>query len=324
MTRDGTSTTMAAGDWARLIVLSLLWGGSFFFVGVAVDDLPPFTIVTLRVGLAALALHVYLLLRGQRIPADPHLWAAFAGMGFLNNLVPFSLIVWGQTQIASGLASILNATTPLFVVLVAHALTDDERLSPGRGAGVVIGFAGVVLMIGPEALAGIGVNVLAQLACLAAALSYAFAGVFGRRFKRMGVRPVQTAAGQVTASTVMLVPLALAVDRPWALALPGAEIWLAVAALALASTALAYILYFRILGTAGATNILLVTFLVPVSAILLGTLILGERLEPKHFVGMALIGLGLAAIDGRPLRALRNTVTGKAGARGADGPSSPR
>lgn len=303
-----TGPAMGPLEWAMLIALSVLWGGSFFFVEVAVGALPPFTIVALRVGLAALALHIVLRARGLRMPGGRRLWAAFFGMGFLNNLVPFSLLVWGQTQIASGLASILNATTPLFTVLVAHILTHDERLTGGRVAGVVIGLAGVAVMIGPEALHGLQADVLGQIACLGAALSYAFATVFGRRFSRMGVAPLQTATGQVTASTVMLLPIALLADRPWTLAMPSMAVWAAVIGLALLSTALAYILYFRILATAGAANISLVTFLVPISAILLGALVLGERLAPVHFAGMALIGLGLAAIDGRSLGWIRRRV----------------
>ncbi len=259
----------------------------------------------LRVGIAALALNAAVLAMGLRMPSDRHTWGALFGMGFLNNLVPFCLIVWGQTHIASGLASILNATTPLCTVVVAHFLTNDEKMNAGKLAGVVIGLAGVVLMIGPEALHGLGIDVVAQLAVLGAAIAYAFAGVFGRRFRRMGIAPLITATGQVTASTLMLAPVALVVDHPWTLPMPSAEVWGAIVGLALLSTALAYILYFRILATAGATNLLLVTFLIPISAILLGATLLGERLAPEHFAGMALIGLGLAAIDGRPLTLLR-------------------
>ncbi len=290
--------TMAPLEWALLVTLSLLWGGSFFFVGVVVEALPPLTIVVLRVGLAALALNVIVLAMGLRMPTERRTWAAFLGMGLLNNLIPFTLIVWGQSHIASGLASILNATTPLFTVIIAHLLTDDERMTGARLAGVVIGFAGVALMIGPDALQGLGANLIAQLAVLGAAISFAFAGVYGRRFQRMNLAPLITASGQVTASTVMLIPLALLIERPWSLPMPGAEIWGAVLGLALLSTALAYVLYFRILATAGATNLLLVTFLIPISAILLGASILGEQLEPRHFGGMGLIGLGLAAIGG--------------------------
>ena len=223
-------------------------------------------------------------------------------MGLLNNAIPFSLIVWGQTHIASGLAAILNASTPLFTVVAAHLLTFDERLTGKRLAGVLIGFAGVVTMIGPAALRGLGSDILAQVAILCAAVSYAGAGIFGRRFNRMGVPPLATATGQVTASTLVLLPVALVVDRPWTLAIPNATVWGAVLGLALLSTSLAYVLYFRILASAGATNLLLVTFLIPLSAILLGGLILGEHLAPRHDVGMALIGCGLAAIDGRLLR----------------------
>lgn len=203
------------------------------------------------------------------------------------------------------LKAMLNATTPLFGVLVAHLFTRDERLTPLRFAGVAVGFAGVAAMIGGKAVAALGGDVLAELAILGAAFSYALAGVYGRRFAARGVPPMAVATGQVSASTLILLPLALAVDRPWALAAPSAATVGAVLALALACTAIAYILYFRILATAGATNILLVTFLVPVSAIVLGALVLGERLQPVHFLGMAMIGAGLAAIDGRLFRAWR-------------------
>ena len=297
--------SLGALEWALLGGLSILWGGSFFFVEVAIATLPPLTLVALRVALAAAALHVVLVATGRRLPRDRTVWAAFFAMGLLNNAIPFSSIAWAQTHVASGLAAILNATTPLFTIVVAHVWTRDERLIPGRLGAVAIGFAGVVVMVGADALGGAGTHTFAQLAVLGAALAYACAGVFGRRFAALGVAPVAAAAGQLTASSVVLVPMALVADRPWALAAPPLETWGAVLGLALASTALAYALYFRILATAGATNLLLVTLLIPVSAIALGTALLGERLAGHHGVGMALIGLGLAAIDGRPLRALR-------------------
>ncbi len=303
-----SNRSMGLIEWSLLITLSILWGGSFFFIGIAVLALPPFTIVVLRVGLAAIALNVIVRAMGLSMSMDRRVWAAFFGMGLLNNMIPFSLIVWAQTHIASGLASILNATTPLFTVIVAHFLTKDERLNGWRFTGVVVGFTGVVLIIGPEALQGLGTNIVAQTTILAAALSYAFAGIFGRRFRAMGIAALVTATGQLTASAVMMIPLAIVVDRPWMLPMPSLEIWGAVLGLVLLSTALAYILYFRVLATAGATNVLLVTFLIPVSAILLSTTILGERLEPKHFTGMGIIGLGLAIIDGRALAFLRRVV----------------
>ncbi len=294
--------TMGGREWAMLLVLAVLWGGSFFFNGVAVRELPSFTLVWLRVAVAAATLLLVLRLLGQHMPTEGRVWAAFFGMGLLNNVLPFVLIVWGQHHIASGLASILNATTPLFTVLVAHLLTPDEKLTPLKLAGVATGLTGAVFMVGPVALGGLGGGVTAQLACLAGALTYAFAGIFGRRFKRMGVAPIATAAGQVCASTVL--PLMLLVDRPWTLAMPHAASWAAVLGVGLLSTALAYVLYFRILAAAGATNLLLVTFLIPVSAILLGVFVLGETLLPRHLGGMTLIGAGLACIDGRLPRLL--------------------
>ncbi len=290
---------MGPTDWSLLAALSILWGGAFFFVGVALRDFPPLTIVAMRVALAALALCGLLRILGLPMPRDRRTWGAFFGMGALNNLIPFCLIVWGQTQIASGIASVLNATTPLFGVVVAHFLTSDEKMTGNRLAGVAVGFAGVVAMIGPSMLNGLGDRLLPQLAVLAAALSYSFAGIFGRRFKSMGVSPLVTATGQVTASTLMLAPVALLADRPWTLPMPGAAAWGAVIGIALLSTALAYVIFFRVLASAGATNLMLVTFLIPVSAILLGWLFLGERLAARHGIGMALIAAGLAAIDGR-------------------------
>lgn len=294
--------SMGFREWVMLITLSLLWGGSFFFVEVAVTDLPPLTIVLLRVALAAIALWIFAILVGLRPPTSPAIWLAFFTMGLINNVIPFSLLVWGQTHIASGLASILNATTPLFTVIVAGIFLADERITLAKLAGVGFGLIGVTLMIGPEALGGFSSNVLAQLAVLGTAISYSFAGVYGRRFKAMGLNPIILAVGQVTASSLILLPVVFYFEPPQYLTLPGIDIIFSIIALGIFSTALAYILYFRILAAAGATNLMLVTFLVPVSAILLGSMVLGEVLLPIHFAGMALIGCGLIAIDGRMLK----------------------
>ena len=297
--------TMTPLEWALLVALATLWGGSFFFNAVAVAALPPFTIVAVRVTLGGMFLLVALKATGGKLPRDGRTWRAFAIMGFLNNVIPFSLIVWGQSQIASGLASILNATTPMFTVLVAHWLTDDERMTPLRVGGIVVGFLGVTAMIGGDALSHAGTHLLAELAVVAASLSYAFSVVFGRRFSRQGLAPLATATGQMFASAAMMIPLALVIDRPWTDALPAAQVLGALVALGLLSTALAYVIYYRILATAGSVNLMLVTLLIPVAAILLGALILGERLSANHFAGMAAIALGLAAIDGRPFARLR-------------------
>ena len=298
---------MTPREWSMLLALAMLWGGSFFFNAVAVREVPVFTVVLCRVALAAVLLLAVLRLQGRAMPRGRRIWTAFFCMGLLNNAVPFSLIVWGQQHIASGVASVLNAATPLFTVILAHVLTRDERMTGGRLAGVLIGLAGVAVMIGGDALADLGVDVAAQAMCLAGALSYAFAGIYGRRFRAMGIDPIVTAAGQVAASTLILLPPVLVIDRPWTIPAPGPAAILALVGLAAISTALAYVLYFRILATAGASNLLLVTFLIPVSAILLGILFLGEALLPRHVAGMALIGAGLAAIDGRIWRAVRAT-----------------
>jgi drug/metabolite transporter (DMT)-like permease len=297
---------MGGVEWALLIGLSILWGGAFMCARVAVQEVPPFTVVFARVALAALAL--MLAMRLMRLSFAPALarWPQFLVMGVLNNIIPFSLLFYGQTQIAAGLASILNATTPLFSVLVAHLLTRDEKATGLKIAGVLAGFGGVAMMMGPYALAGSTANLWAQFACLGAAVSYAFAGVYGRRFK--GLPPLATAAGQVSASALMMLPVMLIHDRVLELSMPSLAAVAAIMALALLGTALAYIIFFEILKRSGATNVMLVTLLVPVSAILLGALVLGEALLPRHFAGMAGIALGLALIDGRAIRAFRRSV----------------
>lgn len=296
---------MALSVWISLLSLSVLWDGSFFFAKVAITELGPFTVVFARVGFAALALGIVLATTAGRLFRAEAPWRAFFGMGFLNNVLPFSLIFWGQTEIASGLASILNATTPLFTLVVAHVLTADEKINRTKVAALLAGLAGATMLVGPDVLVG-GAGLWGQLACLGAALSYAFAGVYGRRFRALGVTPLEAAAGQVTASAVLILPIMLVVEQPWLLpTVPTPAVWAALGGLALLSTALAYVLYFRILAAAGATNLLLVTFLIPITAILLGAVVLNEQLEPRHFAGMALIGVGLALIDGRIVGLLR-------------------
>lgn len=292
---------MSTLAWSLLVLLSFLWGGSFFFVGIAIAEVPPLTLVAARVGLAAAMLWAALPLLGIAPPRGGRAWRAIAAMGLLNNAIPFALIVWSQRTLPSGLAAILNATTPLWTVLVAHLATREERATPAKVTGALLGFGGVAAMMGADMAGGAAAAGWATLAMLAATLSYACAGVFGRRFGAMGIAPMQAALGQVTASAAMMLPAAIVMERPWALSAPSAATLAAILGLALFSTALGYALYFRILALAGAVNLLLVTFLVPVSAILLGTTVLDEALEPRHLLGMALIGAGLAAIDGRPL-----------------------
>jgi drug/metabolite transporter (DMT)-like permease len=298
-----------------LLLLSVLWGGSFFFVEVALTDLPPLTLVAARLGLAALAMLLALRLGGGRLGWSGRLWAAFAVMALLNNVLPFTLLVSAQRDITGSLAAILNATTPLWTVLVAHVATSDEKATFWKLAGVLTGLAGVAVVVAPDALGGLGDSLPAQLACLAAALSYALAGLFGRRFKHMGAAPLQTATGQVVAGTLIMIPIALSVEAPWTLATPAPATLASVAALAVLSTGLAYLVYFRLLASAGATNLLLVTLLIPVTATLLGALVLGEALTAFQGLGMGLIALGLAAVDGRLPRRLTRR---RAGAKPVD------
>lgn len=293
---------MGAYEWVLLFALSALWGGSFFLAKVAVAEVPPLTLVFYRVSIAALALLVYLGLRGITIPGGTGVWSGFLIMGLINNVVPFSLLFWGQERMDAGLASILNATMPIFTVLVAHRLTTDEKITSGKLVGVLLGFAGVAVMLGGGFSGSAAIPPVAMLAVLGAALSYAFASVFGRAFRKLGVKPAQVAFGQLTASSVLMVPVVLLWNPVPDPSLISVDAALAVLALALVSTALAYILYFRILSSGGAVNISLVTLLVPVTAILLGALFLGERLPWQAWVGMGLIGFGLVAIDGRLFR----------------------
>jgi drug/metabolite transporter (DMT)-like permease len=286
-------------------MLAVLWGTSFFFSKVALAELPPFTLVVGRFGVAALALLAAVRVSGHRMPRSPRLWAGFFVLGALNSFIPFGLIAWGQVQLTSGLASILNATTPLFTALVAHAW-GDERLTANRLAGVLVGLAGVCVLIGPGALRSLGLHTLAELAIVGAAVSYAFAGTYGRRFRALpSAVPV---AGMMTTAALMALPVSLVMDRPWTLTV-GARTWGALLGLALLSTALGFVLYFRLLATAGATNVMLVTLLMPVIALLLGSALLGETVTAAALAGMALIVAGLLAIDGRALTLVR-TVAG--------------
>ncbi len=290
---------MSPTAWGLLIALALLWAGSFFFVEVAVRRMPPIVVVTCRVLLGAVALYGYVRVRGIAMPADARIWGMLVVMGALNNALPFTLIAWAQSGIESGVAAILNATTPLFTVLLAHMLTRDERLTRNRAVGVVVGFLGVALLIGPGALGGLRADSLHQLAVLAAACFYGLAGLYGRRLK--GLDPAVAATGMLAGSTLMMTPLALAsgIGSLQAITL---ELAAALIGLGTLSTALAYVLYFRILALAGATNLLLVTFLIPPGAILLGAAFLGERPLLSALAGMVVIFLGLALIDGRLVR----------------------
>ncbi len=295
-------------DWTLMLLLALFWGGSYFWAALALRELPPFTIVSLRLVMGAAVLVAYVLVRGDSLRLSPSLWRDIFIMGFLNLFLPFCLVTYGQKPIGSGLAAIFNATAPLFAVVVAHIATRDERLNLRKFCGVLFGIAGVTIVVGVSALRGLGLQVLAQLAVLCGALSYGCAAVYARRFRNYPSHIIAT--GQIVAAAVMSVPVALMVDQPWSLPEPGTMTVFAVLMLGLLSTAITPLLYFAILKSVGATNAIVVTFLAPVSALLLGIIILGEAFTAQQAGGMLLIGLGLAAIDGRPLLRLKAALSG--------------
>jgi drug/metabolite transporter (DMT)-like permease len=292
---------MSFADWLMLVALSLLWGGSFFLNKIAVAEVPPLAVALARVAIAAVILLAIAASRGE-LRMLVGAWPAFLALGLVNSALPFALIAWSQTHIASGLASILNATTPLFALLAANAVTRDDKLTRGRAVGLVFGLIGVATMVGPGALSGFGLHVAGEFACLVAAALYGAGSVYARRFSAYA--PHALAAGQTAAATLLLLPPTLLAPQSLNILPPSAGAMAALFALGAFSTALAYLLYFRVLARAGATNTSLVTFLIPVSAILLGAVLLGERLEPHQFAGMAAIAVGLIAIDGRVAQGL--------------------
>jgi drug/metabolite transporter (DMT)-like permease len=295
---------MTRGDWAILVVLALIWGAAFFFIHVAVAHVAPLTYVGLRLSIAAVGLLAWMRWKGEKLSLPLPVWGAILLLALLNNVVPFALFGWAQQHIASGLASILNATTPIWGVVVAHIATSDEKITPAKLIGVVVGFVGVATMIGPDLLTS-GESIVPQLACIAASLCYALAGVWARRFRPMGLKPLKVATAQLLVGALVMTPVSLTVAEPWIGGSPSLAALGAITVLALACTALGYVLYFRLIDSAGATNATLVTLLVPPIAILLGALFLGEVLNGTQFLGFAFTALGLAVIDGRLIAAVR-------------------
>ena len=300
------SPRMGLSEWGMLLLLALIWGGSFLFSRIAVLEVPPLTLVFYRVAIAAFVLNMFLVFSRNKGGNPDRLWTRFAVMGLLNNIIPFSLIFYGQQEIGAGLAAIVNAMTPIWTILIAHVFTADERLNANRIVGVALGFAGVALLIGLDSVDGLSGTAWGQIAVLGATISYGCASVYGRTFQ--DVAPMQTARGQLTASAILMLPVAAIADQFWTLPIPSAAAIWSVLLLAIVCTAIAYILFFTILARAGATNISLVTLLVPVSAVILGALILDETFAGRHLAGMTLIMLGLMVVDGRAIHwVLRRT-----------------
>lgn len=296
---------MSTRAWAELLLLSLIWGTVFFAIAVAQREIGPVTVVLHRVGWGAAILWLVAWARRLAFPRDLRLWGAFLVMGCLNNAIPFTLMSWGQTQIGSGLTSIFNAMTAIFAVLVAAIFLADERLTARRLGGAALGFAGVVVIKGPERLLAFDPQALGAWAVLAGTLSYAFAGVWAKRHLR-GQPPVVAAAGMLTGATAVMLPVTLlteGVPSPFL----AAPTWGAIGYYAVVATAGAYLLYYRVLAMAGAGNLLLCTLMIPPVALFLGVVFLGEPLEPQALAGFALIAAGLAVIDGRVFRLMRRS-----------------
>lgn len=290
---------MSTADWGIIMLLSLLWGGAFFLIELGLRGFPPNTLVFLRMAFAVPPMLLTLWFLKERLPSDGKSWMQLLVLGAINAALPFILFFWGQTQIDSGLASVLNATTPLWGVVTAHFLTRDEKATPARIVGVLLGMAGIIVMVGSDALQGMSGSVWAQLACLTATLLYAFAAIYGRTLSQSTMSPMVVATGQVMTAALLMLPVAIIVDQPWTLASPGWDAWAGAIGLAIPSTAIAYFFYFKLIDRAGASNAMLVAFIMPVIAIVLGVAALGESVEPNEMAGAILIGLGLLAIDGR-------------------------
>lgn len=295
--------TMSSTAWLILLLLGALWGGSFVFSKVAVSQITPLTLVLLRVLLAALTLMLVCLATGVRVPMRWRPWGAYFVMGLLNNVIAFSLIFWGQQSIDASLSAILNAATPFFTVLIAGVVLADERFSTAKIIGLIIGFAGVVLVIGPRHVLGLGEHLLAELAIVGAAVAYGFSAVWARRFA--GENPLASATGQLTAASIMMIPIAFYFERPLSLGPLSMPVIGSTLALAILSTAIAYLLYFKVMKLAGATNTSLVTMLVPVFTMIIAVPVLGEAIGPLKLLGLIVIGTGLAILDGRIIRSAR-------------------
>ena len=293
---------MNARDWFRLLMLSLVWGGTFLFVSLALRGTPGFTLVFLRVALAAAGFWVFILASGRRMPRDRKLWGQFLISGLITNAIPFSLITWEQTQVEGGIAAVMNAMTPCFVVLLAHFFTKDEKATVQKAVGVLVGFLGAYVLLSPEIHGGVSMRGLGLIAGLTASVAHAAAGIYGKRFT--GLSPIVAATGMLTGAALWLLPVSLIVDRPWETVQPSLVAAGAVGALGL-GTVIAYLLYYRILRSAGATNLMLATLLGPIWAHILGTVVIGESIYATSVAGMFIIVVGLSIMDGRVLRWLR-------------------
>jgi drug/metabolite transporter (DMT)-like permease len=298
-----------ATGWTLIAILSVLWGGSFILIELGLRSFPPMTLVFLRLALAVPPMWIAMRFMGQHLPSSPRIWAALTIVGAINCAFPFMLFFWGQQYLDSGYASILNATTPLWGVFAAHFLTKDEKATPMRILGVLVGLAGILVMVGPQAMRGLSHNLLAQIACLGSTVFYSFAAIYSRRLSRQKLTPMAIATGQTLTGALIMIPFMLLIDQPWTLAMPSLASTLATVALAVFATGLAYGFYFQLIDRAGAANAMLVAFVIPILAVILGIAFLNEALSGGQVIGAGLIAFSLIILDGRAIARLAPSKT---------------
>ena len=287
---------MTLRQFGLLILLGLIWGSSFMFIKLALPTVPPFTIVLVRTSFAGLILYTLVRKRGGRMPPPGHIWLSFLVMGLFNGAVPYSLINWGEIHIEAGLGAIFNSLMPLFTIVFAHFATHDERFTSRKLMGVVLGLVGVMVLMGFSALRGLGSHILGQVAVAGAAASYAVAVIYGKRLRKD--TPFILAAGQMAGASLLIAPLAIVVDKPWTLS-PDPTAVLSLVLLAVTNTAMAYVLYYHLLAGIGATRLSLVTYIIPLSGVFWGFLILDERLHWTAFFALGMILVSVATVSER-------------------------
>lgn len=285
------------------MLLAMIWGGSFLSIRVALDEITPLTSVAHRTTWAMLVLWAVIAVMRIPLPRDPKIWFSFMVMGLLNNVIPFTLMAWGQLHIESGLTSILNAFTAVVGVVIASLFFADERITLRKGIGVILGFFGVAVAIGLDNFRSFDLRSLAQLAVIGGTVAYAIAGVWARK-RLVGMPPQMAAAGMLTGSTVIMLPLVYFIEGPLTFDLQPRTV-LAIGYYAIIATAFAYLLYYRVLAMAGSGNLMLVTLLVAPLAITLGAIVLNEKLWANAYLGFGILALGLIILDGRVWKALR-------------------
>ncbi len=300
---------MPLSQWLQLLALAVIWGSSYMLLGLALRELPPLTIVMLRLGIAALVMVAVVQALRLAWPVSFRAWLPFLVMGLFNNVIPFTAIGYGQLEIASGLTSVIVATTPLWTLLLSRAFVAGTRIGGLQVAGILFGIVGVCVLFGPEILAGKRTTLFGMMLVLSAAVSYGCAGAWGGRLR--AVPPMVSTGCQLICSALVMAAVAVAVDKPWTLAMPGGTTVFAVLVLAVISTALAYVVFYRVLAASGGTNAMLVTLMMPPISIWLGIVVLDETFTMRYAMGALIIAAGLVVIDGRLPRAMGRRMSAR-------------